>query len=334
MTVTMSSSGSAGGDGGDSTSESRSSRSSELSSRVELSDAGKDSDRIAHGATLFLLEGGVEIEVVRPTPAGGWPAIASYNWASHDVGSYEFEFGNRGVLQEWANQSFVARDEADAQLFRLSVCYPNERVFHGKGTSSEDFFYVYTYLFRRMMVHIPFTRFQAVVLKRMNVAPSQLHPNGWACIQVFMVMCSALGVGLSTSVFFHYFHVRPLAKRGWVSLTSIQKGLFKAYAESFKDFKHKFFKVIIKESGRSEFVDSSGEPLFPFYWSEEPARMSHVPACDLTPSELEAVRAINDLPRCLPARKMVECLCHEDFINVAFGTILQFGTSTCWLGFS
>lgn len=118
------------------------------------------------------MEGGVEVNVVQATPVGGWLPIGGCDWASHDVGSYESEFGNRNVLLDWANKSFLARDEADAQLFRMSVCYRNERVFHGKGTSSKDFFFVYTYLFRRMFVRIPFTRFQAVVLKRMNVVPS------------------------------------------------------------------------------------------------------------------------------------------------------------------
>lgn len=253
--------------------------------------------------------------------------------ASHDVGCYESEFANRGVLLEWANQSFLARDEADADLFRIGVCNPNERVFHGKGTSTEDFFYVYTYLFRRMFVRIPFTRFQAAVLKRMNVARSQLHPNGWACIQAFLVVCSTLGLSPSLSVFFHYFHVRPIAKRGWVSLTSIQEGLFKAYSESFKDFKTKFFKIIIKEGGRNQFRDSEGEPLFLYYWTEKSARIDIVPTKKMTPADVEAVKAIDDLPLRLPARGLVNCLCHEDCINMAFGTTLAFA-HTCRMAWS
>lgn len=147
------------------------------------------------------------MDAMRAEPVDGWSAIGGYGWASHYVGSYESEYKSRDDLLEWANQSFLARDEADPQVIRLSVSYPNERVFHEKGTSTKDFFFVYTYIFNQMFVRVPFTCFQAAVLQKMNVAPSQLHPNGWACIQPFIVMCSALAIVLSVYVFFHYYHV-------------------------------------------------------------------------------------------------------------------------------
>lgn len=109
---------------------------------------------------------------MRAEPVDRWPAVGGYGWASHDVGSYESKYKSQDDLLEWANQSFLARNEEDARLIRLSVSHPNERVFHGKGTSTEDFFFVYTYLFNRMFVCVPFTRFQTAVLRRMNIAPS------------------------------------------------------------------------------------------------------------------------------------------------------------------
>lgn len=42
-------------------------------------------DRTIHGASLFLLEGGVEVDAMRAEPVGGWPTIGVYGWASHDV---------------------------------------------------------------------------------------------------------------------------------------------------------------------------------------------------------------------------------------------------------
>lgn len=101
-----SSTGSMGGDDEGSSSDNETSRSSGSLSQVERSDAGRGSlesskpntDRIVHWATLFLLEGGVEVGAMRVAPAGGWPAISGYEWASHDVGSYESEFGSRDAL--------------------------------------------------------------------------------------------------------------------------------------------------------------------------------------------------------------------------------------------
>ncbi|XP_022632167.1 uncharacterized protein LOC106779147 [Vigna radiata var. radiata] len=303
---------SAGGSGGGSSSVGGGSSShSEASSRevASLGSASSGGDRIWHDAALSLLEGGVVVDGLDGTPAGGWPTIGGYTWASHDVGSFKSEIKTRGELLEWANQTYLVRDEEDARLIRLGVCRPNEWVFHGKGSSIEDFFFVYTYLFKRMHVRIPFSRFQAAVLRQMNVAPCQLcqlHPNGWACIQAFIVMCAALGIKPTLPLFFLYFHVRPPSKHGWVSLTSVQDScLFKAYSDSFKKFKTSLFKVIIKEAGRNQFRNDVGEPLFPYYWTENPSRVCAVAVEDLTPTDVETVRTIDDLPRRLHARPLV-----------------------------
>lgn len=117
-----------------SSSDSGTSPSSGSSSRVNRSDEARASlgssepsaDRIVYGASLFLLEGGVEVDAMKVEPVGGWPTIGGYEWASHDVRSYESKYKSRDDLLGWANQLFLARDEADAQLFRLSVSYPNE----------------------------------------------------------------------------------------------------------------------------------------------------------------------------------------------------------------
>lgn len=159
----------------------------------------------------------------------------------------------------------------------------------------------------------------------MNITPSQLHLNEWAYIQAFTAMCLALAIVPSVSVFFHYYHVRPLAKRGWVSLTFVQDCcLFKPYSESFKNFKTRYFKVIIKEAGRNQFCDTLGEPLFSYYWTRDPVRISLVSTDEMTPAEVETVKTIKDLPHRLHARQLVDGLRHEDFTCVAFGMILVF----------
>ncbi|KOM43657.1 hypothetical protein LR48_Vigan05g126200 [Vigna angularis] len=299
--------------GGESSDWSRSSSPSSVSSsyleRPEQ-EGGSGSKSSASGGemdineiSLFLLQGGVVIDA---EPAGGWLVIGGYDWASHEVGSYEPDFSTREELRLWAERSYIARDGEDARLFRLGVSHPNERVFHGKGTHIEDFFFVYTYLFNQMFVRVPFTAFQSVVLGRLNVAPSQLHPNGWACIQAFVAMCSALAITPIVPIFLHYFNVRPIAKRGWVSLTSVHDCcLFKPYSESFKNFKHRNFKVIIKEGGRSQFHTEAGGPLFPFYWKRDPAKINVVLVYAMTPVEIESVKTIDALSRRLPARNLL-----------------------------
>ncbi|KOM47550.1 hypothetical protein LR48_Vigan07g125400 [Vigna angularis] len=110
--------------------------------------------------------GGVVIDAERAEPADGWPMIGGYVWASHEVGSYESDFSTREELWLWAKRSYIARDGEDARLIRLGISHPNERVFHGNGAHTEEFFFVYAYLFNQMFVRVLFVTFQSSVLQR------------------------------------------------------------------------------------------------------------------------------------------------------------------------
>ncbi|KAG5040769.1 hypothetical protein JHK85_013245 [Glycine max] len=50
---------------------------------------------------------------------------------------------------------------------------------------NRDFFYMYDCLFRGLHVRVPFDNFAMGVLLIFNVAPMQLHPNGWVAMQAF-----------------------------------------------------------------------------------------------------------------------------------------------------
>ncbi|KOM28313.1 hypothetical protein LR48_Vigan521s000100 [Vigna angularis] len=171
----------------------------------------------------------------------------------------------------------------------------------------------------QLCVRVPFTEFQTVVFREMNVAPGQLHPNSWAAVQAFLVVCLAVGVSLTILFFFYYFEVRPPPKGGWVSLTFVKdRTLFRPFSDSYKSFKDQFFKVIINAAGRHEFHDAAGNPLFPFYWTRGPRKIKENSVGVLSPTDLEVVRTINALPRRLSARKLVECFHHEDCERKAF----------------
>ncbi|KOM55873.1 hypothetical protein LR48_Vigan10g176500 [Vigna angularis] len=206
--------------------------------------------------SLFLLKSGVRIDQEVAEPPEGWPRIKGYRWASHDVGLFRSDYSTRDELQWWADRSHIVRDQEDPRLIRSGVF------------------------------------FQVVVLHELNVASTQLHPNGWVVIQAFITICAAMGITPSVPVFLHYFNVRPLAKRGW---------------------------VIINEVGRSEFRDEAGLPLFPFYWTKNPQKIKAWAAGRMTLEDLEVVRIINALPCRLNACGFVECLSNEDFDQMAFG---------------
>ncbi|MCI37195.1 hypothetical protein A2U01_0058419, partial [Trifolium medium] len=66
-------------------------------------------------------------------------------------------------------------------------------------------FYMYSSLFTRLGVLLPFTSFECRVLRYANVAPSQLHPNSWLFVRAFEILCSAVDVEPSVPVFFSFY---------------------------------------------------------------------------------------------------------------------------------
>ena len=58
------------------------------------------------------------------------------------------------------------------------------------------------------------------VLKYLNVAPTQLHPNGWASMQAFSILCKFLSLSPSPKAFMYYYSSRPGKRRGCLLYTS------------------------------------------------------------------------------------------------------------------
>ncbi|RDX98077.1 hypothetical protein CR513_19058, partial [Mucuna pruriens] len=71
---------------------------------------------------------------------------------------------------------------------------------------------------------------------------------------------------------FWFFMLCRADKVGWTSLSSqLWCKLMKPFQESYKQFKDHFFWVAVGHTGRNLLFDDSREPLFPLYWSDQPA---------------------------------------------------------------
>ncbi|RDX88896.1 hypothetical protein CR513_29439, partial [Mucuna pruriens] len=181
---------------------------------------------------------------------------------------------------------------------RLRHCQPDESVNNSASPDETPFFYVYEPVFSKLGLKLPFSSFEQTVLRVLNVAPTQLHPNSWAFVRAFELLCEDLGRAPSLGVFFWFFRVKKAPKVGWMSLSSRpNRQLLKPFLESFKIFKDKFFKVSPGKSGPSLMMDLSGTPLFPFYWTPQPAVSITIVRKDLEKWEDEFVGIIENLPR-------------------------------------
>jgi len=50
-------------------------------------------------------------------------------------------------------------------------------ICHGREGATSDFFYMYSSMFAKLHVRLRFDEFTMGVLRLLNVAPTQLHPN-------------------------------------------------------------------------------------------------------------------------------------------------------------
>ncbi|RDX66367.1 hypothetical protein CR513_54871, partial [Mucuna pruriens] len=181
---------------------------------------------------------------------------------------------------------------------RLRHCQPDESVNNQASSEDNPFFYVYEPVFSKLGLKLPLTAFEQTILRALNVVPTQLHPNSWAFVRAFELLCEDLGQAPSLGVFFWFFRVKKTPKVGWMSLSNRpNRKLLKPFLESFKIFKDKFFKICPGKSGPSLMVDSLGAPLFPFYWTSQPAVSIIVVRKDLEKWEDEFISKLETLPR-------------------------------------
>ncbi|RDX83638.1 hypothetical protein CR513_35403, partial [Mucuna pruriens] len=71
-----------------------------------------------------------------------------------------------------------------------------------------------------------------------RVAPTQLHPNRWASMQAFCMVCRVLSITPTTRLFLSYYTTK-------VSLSLLPKGgPFNVFLASYKGFKNRCIKVV------------------------------------------------------------------------------------------
>jgi len=95
-----------------------------------------------------------------------------------------------------------------------------ECVCHGREGVVEECFYMYMCHFSQLHIRLPFDEFTMGVLQLLNVAPTQLHPNSWAYLQAFWLLCMALYLQLSPRAFLYFFVTRLRSPTTWLSLIS------------------------------------------------------------------------------------------------------------------
>ncbi|RDX67049.1 hypothetical protein CR513_54111, partial [Mucuna pruriens] len=87
---------------------------------------------------------------------------------------------------------------------KVLPCRPTEVVCAWVGERGAPYFYFCENIFSKLRIRLPFSDFEWSVLRVLNVAPTQLHPNSWAFIRAFKLLCEDMGREPSFSVFSGY----------------------------------------------------------------------------------------------------------------------------------
>ena len=147
--------------------------------------------------------------------------------------------------------------DASNSILVINYCRLTDIIYMGRSSSNGLFLFIYLFLHVfNLHVTLPFDNFTMCVLQTLNIAPSQLHPNTWASLQAFRLMCDMLCLRPTSSTFLHYYTSHSSDQVSWLSLI-IRLGniLFSPFTSLYKNFKDKIFKIFIEPEGRALFYE-------------------------------------------------------------------------------
>ena len=78
-----------------------------------------------------------------------------------------------------------------------------------------------------------------------------------------------------------------------------------AFSQSFKHFKDIYFKVVVKEEGKSHFFNTDGSMKFPFSWTGSPSRYKDMGTDELSAVDKEVVEVLMKFTDKLPTKGLV-----------------------------
>ncbi|XP_057416565.1 uncharacterized protein LOC130711106 isoform X1 [Lotus japonicus] len=162
-------------------------------------------------------------------------------------------FQNSDLIVQFVNSlgGLSHDDEFNAKL-RIWICSPEDRPWLHKpdgDVKRSHFFFAYEYMFSELGIRLPFSPFVQTVLRDINAAPCQLHPNAWAFIRCFEILSAAVGIAPSPTSFFYLYDVDPksIKNKGWISLKARagRKCLHPHKSNAKSSFARKYFRVAV-----------------------------------------------------------------------------------------
>ena len=185
--------------------------------------------------------------------------LSGLEWVNRKFIAFTFSFLDWASISTFLGRYPILKSDACDGILAVEHCRPTDTICMGRSSSEGHFFFLYSCLFSDLHISLLFDDFTMDVLQALNMAPSQLYPNTWACLQTFRLICDAFHLFPTLATFLSYYTSHPAESVSWHSLISRSGNiLFNAFTTSYKNFKVKFFKVFIEPEGTKYFFDGAG----------------------------------------------------------------------------
>ncbi|MED6140136.1 hypothetical protein PIB30_090188 [Stylosanthes scabra] len=193
-----------------------------------------------------------------------------YGWVDEEIFTQP-SVVEADALLELRHEMRLTVDWAAEGDYVLEATGPSDRLPLRAQEDKAHYLWVYSELFTRFGVRLPFTNFQREVLSRYQVAASQLHLNGWGFLRTFERGCLHFGFRPSWRIFLYTYQLHaPPPGRGFMSFRAYQgRKLFDSFEESIQEFKWHYFKVLPLPDKRPFWLDDKGVPFSWVYWNAE-----------------------------------------------------------------
>jgi len=160
---------------------------------------------------------------------------------------------------------------------------------------------MYTTVFKWLKLRLLFMGFERALLTKVNVASTQLHPNSWAFVRAFAILCNYLGHPPFVDVFLYFFEAKKSGKKLWLSFNGLAgRPLLTLFQQSYKGFKKKFLKICCGIHGLT-LLDG-----FPLNWVEKPSLKMLSNLEELTPPDHEMCQLLSSLGVVFDTAKLIK----------------------------
>lgn len=185
--------------------------------------------------------------------------------------SYNHNIIDESYISKLRSTTLVSTTENEEDII-LEPCVKSEMVCTIRPKEvSYEYFHFYSGVIEDFKVRFPFTDFEFVLLKTLDIAPWQLCSNGWGFIKAFEIVCNTIDILTTLDLFFSFFEIKGAVRGGWVSLNGIlRKSFLQAYTTNYKGFKEKFLRVKNETRCPHVMYDLDGNHHFHIYWLDNP----------------------------------------------------------------